>query len=108
MLHSGDGARSFSHADANRQVFESLIYLFTPFVLPISFLVRPSFCGYLLAATIVLYFVNVLIFNELHLRLRKERVAWSVIIFYYVSCTPPLHHGPPLRRSRCRTNWCLH
>ncbi|KAF2139535.1 glycosyltransferase family 2 protein [Aplosporella prunicola CBS 121167] len=67
-----------------QEVYETLLYLLTPFVLPISFIVRPSFCGYLLASTVVLYLINVVIFNEVHLRLKKERVAWSVLIFYYM------------------------
>ncbi|KAI0483928.1 nucleotide-diphospho-sugar transferase [Xylariaceae sp. FL0804] len=67
-----------------QEVYETLLYLFTPFVLPISFIVKPSFCGYLLLGTIAMYLVNVVIFNELHLRLRKERVSWTVILFYYM------------------------
>ncbi|KAB2573408.1 hypothetical protein DBV05_g7905 [Lasiodiplodia theobromae] len=67
-----------------QEVLESLIYLFTPFMMPISFIVRPEFCGYLLAGTIAMYFSNVLIFNELHLRLRNERVSWLVLTFYYM------------------------
>jgi hypothetical protein len=64
-------------------VYETLIYLFAPFYFPISFVVRPSFSGILLGATIVMYIVNVLIFNEIHLRKKKERVDWKVLIFYY-------------------------
>ncbi|KAL1617894.1 hypothetical protein SLS56_010772 [Neofusicoccum ribis] len=67
-----------------QEVYESLLYLLAPFMLPISFIVRPAFCGYLLAATVVIYFVNVLIFNEIHLRLRKQRVSWTVLLFYYI------------------------
>ncbi|KAI1857212.1 hypothetical protein JX265_005729 [Neoarthrinium moseri] len=67
-----------------QEVYETLLYLFTPFILPISFIVRPDFCGYLLAGTVVMYLVNVIIFNEIHLRLRKERISWAVLIFYYM------------------------
>jgi hypothetical protein len=28
--------------------------------------------------------LNVAIFNEVHLRLKHERVAWSVLLVYYV------------------------
>ncbi|KAJ5087748.1 hypothetical protein N7456_011364 [Penicillium angulare] len=66
-----------------QEVYETLIYLLAPFVLPISFYVRPSFCGILLGATIGMYIVNVLVFNEIHLRLKKERIDWKVLILYY-------------------------
>ncbi|KAJ6110005.1 hypothetical protein N7486_002240 [Penicillium sp. IBT 16267x] len=65
------------------QVYETLIYLFAPFYFPITFVVRPSFSGILLGATIVMYIVNVLVFNEIHLRKKKERIDWKVLIFYY-------------------------
>lgn len=52
-------------------------------MLPISFIVRPAFSGILLGATIGMYLINVLLFNEIHLRLKKERVSWTVLLFYY-------------------------
>jgi hypothetical protein len=42
-----------------QEVYETLLYLLAPFVLPVSLVVRPAFCGYLLASTIGLYFINV-------------------------------------------------
>jgi hypothetical protein len=42
-----------------QEVYETLLYLLAPFVLPISLIVRPAFCGYLLAGTLGLYFLNV-------------------------------------------------
>ena len=47
-----------------QEVYETLLYLLTPFILPISLIVRPSFCAYLFAATFAIYFLNVIIFNE--------------------------------------------
>ncbi|ROW07563.1 hypothetical protein VPNG_06785 [Cytospora leucostoma] len=67
-----------------QEVYETLLYLFTPFILPISFVVSPAFCGYLLAGTAVLYLANVIVFNELQLRLRNERIGWDVLLFYYM------------------------
>lgn len=67
-----------------QEVYETLLYLLTPFILPISFYVRPSFCGYLLAATIVMYAINVIIFNEVHLRRKNERVGWVLLYVYYL------------------------
>ncbi|KAJ5986529.1 hypothetical protein N7451_010894 [Penicillium sp. IBT 35674x] len=66
-----------------QEVYETLIYLFAPFYFPISFVVRPSFSGILLGATIAMYIVNVVLFNEIHLRKKKERIDWKVLIFYY-------------------------
>lgn len=65
-----------------QEVYETLLYLLTPFVLPISFIVRPAYCAYLLAATFGLYFFNALIFNEVHLRMRKERVSFMCLLYY--------------------------
>ncbi|KAK7746428.1 hypothetical protein SLS53_002387 [Cytospora paraplurivora] len=67
-----------------QEVYETLLYLFTPFILPISFVVSPAFCGYLLAGTAVMYLANVVVFNELQLRLRNERIGWDVLLFYYM------------------------
>ncbi|KAI4755137.1 hypothetical protein E4T52_12876 [Aureobasidium sp. EXF-3400] len=67
-----------------QEVYETLLYLFTPFVLPISIIVRPDFFGYLFAGTFVLYFLNAIIFNELHLRLKKERVGSKCLYLYYM------------------------
>ena len=46
-----------------QEIYETLLYLLAPFVVPISFAVRASFAGYLTLATLCLYTVNVLIFN---------------------------------------------
>jgi hypothetical protein len=67
-----------------QEVYETLLYLLTPFILPISFYVRPAFCGYLLAATIVMYLINVIVFNEVHLRRKNERVGWVLLYVYYL------------------------
>ncbi|KAL5425310.1 hypothetical protein PMIN04_002653 [Paraphaeosphaeria minitans] len=67
-----------------QEVYETLLYLMTPFILPISFYVRPSFCGILLAATIVMYLANTIIFNEVHLRRKGERIGWFCVYVYYL------------------------
>jgi len=43
-----------------QEVYETLLYLLAPFVLPISLIVRPAFCGYLIAGTFGMYFANAL------------------------------------------------
>ncbi|KAK3680074.1 hypothetical protein LTR78_000451 [Recurvomyces mirabilis] len=66
-----------------QEVYETLLYLLAPFVVPISFVVKPAFCGYQTLATIGLYYVNVTIFNEIHLRRRNERVGFIALYVYY-------------------------
>lgn len=66
-----------------QEVYETLLYLLTPFVLPISFIVRPAFCGYLFAGVFGLYFLNAMLFNEFHLRRKKEQVHWVAVYVYY-------------------------
>ncbi|KAH7125221.1 nucleotide-diphospho-sugar transferase [Dendryphion nanum] len=67
-----------------QEVYETLLYLLTPFVLPISFYVRPSFAGILLGSTILMYLINVIIFNEVHLRRKNERLGWVLLYVYYL------------------------
>ncbi|KAL8868234.1 MAG: hypothetical protein Q9174_005122, partial [Haloplaca sp. 1 TL-2023] len=65
-----------------QEVYETLLYLLAPFVLPISFYVRPTFSGYLYAATLALYQINVMIFNYVHLRSRNETVSFLCLTYY--------------------------
>ncbi|KAK5943302.1 hypothetical protein PMZ80_004309 [Knufia obscura] len=82
-----------------QEIYETLLYLITPFVLPISFIVRPGYTAILFAATFGLYFLNSMIFNEVHLRLAsrkedgKQQKWWQernmmvnrwMLIFYYM------------------------
>ncbi|UPX12899.1 uncharacterized protein EKO05_0003432 [Ascochyta rabiei] len=67
-----------------QEVYETLLYLVSPFILPISFIVRPSFAGILLAATILMYLINTVIFNEVHLRRKNERLGWVLVYVYYL------------------------
>ncbi|PYH43746.1 uncharacterized protein BP01DRAFT_300086 [Aspergillus saccharolyticus JOP 1030-1] len=67
-----------------QEVYETLLYLVAPFMLPISFVVRPSFCGIMLGVTNGLYFLNVIIFNLVHLRSKKEAVGWTCLLVYYM------------------------
>ena len=49
-----------------QEVYETLVYLLAPFVLPISFIVSPRFITYMVAATLGLYMINVLIFSNVN------------------------------------------
>ncbi|GFF97710.1 initiation-specific alpha-1,6-mannosyltransferase [Aspergillus udagawae] len=67
-----------------QEIYKTLLYISTPFTLPISFIVRPEFCIVLIMSTLGLYLLHVIIFNEVHLRLKKERICWKVVLGYYM------------------------
>ena len=66
------------------QLYETVLAILAPFILPISLVVRPKFCISLIMATFALYLLNAIIFNEIHLRLKQERISLKIVIFYYV------------------------
>ncbi|KAL8837440.1 MAG: hypothetical protein Q9170_002525 [Blastenia crenularia] len=65
-----------------QEVYETLLYILAPFIIPISFATRPAFSSYLYAATIVMYIINALIFNHIHLRSRRQTVSWPALLYY--------------------------
>ncbi|KAL8687992.1 MAG: hypothetical protein Q9218_005986 [Villophora microphyllina] len=65
-----------------QEIYETLLYLFAPFVIPISFATRPVFSSYLYVATICLYIVNAVIFNYVHLRTRNQSVTFKALLYY--------------------------
>jgi hypothetical protein len=67
-----------------QEVYETLLYLMVPFIVPISFAVQPAFTAYLTVGVLGIYFLNSAIFNELHLRRKNERIEWKAIYLYYV------------------------
>ncbi|KAI5209693.1 hypothetical protein E4T38_02375 [Aureobasidium subglaciale] len=67
-----------------QEIYETLLYLATPIVVPISLAVRPQFFFELMALTFVLYMTNAIIFNELHLRRKNEKVPQKCVWFYYM------------------------
>ncbi|GAQ12131.1 hypothetical protein ALT_9452 [Aspergillus lentulus] len=67
-----------------QEIYETVLYILTPFTLPISFIVRPEFCIALIMATLGLYLLHIIIFNEVHLRLKNERICWKVVLGYYM------------------------
>ncbi|RAH82465.1 hypothetical protein BO86DRAFT_429428 [Aspergillus japonicus CBS 114.51] len=67
-----------------QEVYETLLYLVAPFMLPISFAVRPAFCGIMLGSTNGLYLLNVVLFNLIHLRKKKASVSWTCLLVYYM------------------------
>jgi hypothetical protein len=67
----------------NAQVYETILYLLTPFILPVSLIVQPWFCVGMSFGILGLYLLQVIIFNEIHLRRKGERVSmWTVVGFY--------------------------
>ncbi|KAG9681107.1 glycosyltransferase family 2 protein, partial [Aureobasidium melanogenum] len=67
-----------------QEIYETLLYLATPIVVPVSLAVRPSFFFELMALTFVLYMANAVIFNELHLRRKNEKVPQKCVWLYYM------------------------
>jgi hypothetical protein len=68
------------------QIYETILYVLTPFSLPMSLIVRPEFCVALMMSTLGLYLLHIVIFNAVHLRQKNERICWKVVLGYYVSC----------------------
>lgn len=66
-----------------QEVYETLLYLMAPFIIPISLAIRPAFTAYLFAGVFGLYFLNTVLFNEIHLRLKNERIDWKTAYLYY-------------------------
>jgi len=66
-----------------QEVYETLLYLFVPFIVPISFAVQPAFTAYLTAGVLGIYYLNATIFNEIHLRRKQERVPALTVYAYY-------------------------
>jgi voltage-gated potassium channel Kch len=66
-----------------QEVYETLLYLLAPFIFPVSLIVRPAFTGYLVASVFGLYLLSTMIFNEIHLRLKNERIGWKAAYVYY-------------------------
>lgn len=67
-----------------QEIYETLLYLATPIVVPVSLVVRPEFFFELMALTFVLYMANAVIFNELHLRRKNEKVPQKCVWLYYM------------------------
>lgn len=49
-----------------------------------SFYIDAGSCSTLLFVTLLLYLLNVVIFNEIHLRRKREQVNRAVIFTYYI------------------------
>ncbi|KAL8750616.1 MAG: hypothetical protein Q9184_006366 [Pyrenodesmia sp. 2 TL-2023] len=86
-----------------QEIYETLLYLLAPFVIPISFATRPVFAAQIYIATISMYALNALLFNyvspelsdslpygsirseryvQIHLRSRKEMITLKTFFYY--------------------------
>jgi hypothetical protein len=63
-----------------QEIYEALLYLATPFVLVCSLIVNWALTLEYMGVVLAMYFVNTVVFNVIHLRLKKEMVAWWPII----------------------------
>ncbi|KAL2860007.1 glycosyltransferase like family 2-domain-containing protein [Aspergillus pseudodeflectus] len=67
-----------------QEVYETILYLLTPFILPVSLIVQPWFCVAMSFGILGLYLLQVLIFNEFHLRRKNERVSMFTVLGFYM------------------------
>jgi hypothetical protein len=67
-----------------QEVLETFLYVTCPVLLPIAFIIKPSFIGMMTGVVIAMYFVIVLFFNEVILRKKNEMVDRKVVLIYYV------------------------
>ncbi|EAW13670.1 glycosyltransferase family 2 protein [Aspergillus clavatus NRRL 1] len=67
-----------------QEIYENLLYILTPFILPISFIIQSGFFIGLAMATLGFYMLHIVIFNEVHLRRRQEQVCRKVVLVYYM------------------------
>jgi hypothetical protein len=51
-------------------------------MLPIALWVQPKMVGIMTAALFGVYVIGVLFFNAIHLRYKKETIAWSIVSVY--------------------------
>lgn len=77
-----------------QEVYETLLYILTPFVLPMSFVIAPMFCLILLLGTLGLYMGVTLVFNYVHLRRKikidpesptgfsNQSLGWKALLYY--------------------------
>ncbi|KAL8923859.1 MAG: hypothetical protein Q9172_002947 [Xanthocarpia lactea] len=65
-----------------QEIYETLLYLLAPFVIPISFACQPLFSFYLYIAVMVMYIGNALLFNYVHLRARNRTVSFKALLYY--------------------------
>ncbi|KAH5271383.1 hypothetical protein HBI70_123710 [Parastagonospora nodorum] len=66
------------------EIVETFIYFSRPFMLPIALWVQPKMVGIMTAALFGVYVVGVLFFNAVHLRYKKEMIAWKVVPVYFL------------------------
>ncbi|KAE8397704.1 hypothetical protein BDV37DRAFT_289194 [Aspergillus pseudonomiae] len=66
------------------QLYETALYMLAPFVIPTSLVVEPGFTMLLMIALWGLYLLNAMVFNEMHLKRKGERVGQWVVAIYYM------------------------
>ncbi len=81
-----------------QEIYETLLYLLAPFVIPISFAVRPLFSLYLYIAVIVMYIGNALIFNYVS-RLPRHDSRLLIGSTSRFICDPATKPSPSKRSS---------
>jgi hypothetical protein len=66
------------------EVYGTFIFFSRPFMLPIALIVQPKMVGMMSAALMSVYILGIVFFNAVHLRRKKEMVAWRVVPVYFM------------------------
>lgn len=66
------------------EVYDTFIYFSRPILLPIALYHSPAMVGIMTAALLGAYVFGAVFFNMVHLRYKKEMIAWRVIPVYFV------------------------
>ncbi|KIV77448.1 hypothetical protein PV11_09242 [Exophiala sideris] len=66
-----------------QMLYETILYVTGPVLLPIAFVIKPRFMGMMTGIVMAMYFIIVNIFNEITLRRKNEMVSRKIVLFYY-------------------------
>ncbi|KAL2824701.1 nucleotide-diphospho-sugar transferase [Aspergillus pseudoustus] len=67
-----------------QEIYDTILYLLTPFILPISLIVQPWFFIGMSLAILGLYLFHAILFNEIHLRRKKARCSMATVVGSYM------------------------
>ena len=63
-----------------QEVYEALLYLAAPYILVCSLIVNWILTLQYIAVVLAMYFVNIVLFNAIHLKLKKSMVSWWPVV----------------------------
>jgi hypothetical protein len=69
----------------SQAVYETLLYILAPFALPMSFIINLTLTEIIMAVTTALYLVNAIMFNKIHLRLKRGESNMELYCILHVA-----------------------